>query len=81
MNNTKENLKTLIQLPIHQYNAIIKLINPKLTNEDLQPMFPEGWDDNNKWPLESKESNAERWEKWQPHQIRIDAELERQMGC
>lgn len=76
MNNTKENLKTLIQLPIHQYNAIIKLINPKLTNEDLQPMFPEGWDDNNKWP---KFTN--NYESFRKYQIQIDEELERQMGC
>jgi hypothetical protein len=44
-------------------------------------MFPNNWSHNSKWPLESEESNAERWAKWEPHQLRIDAELERQMGC
>jgi hypothetical protein len=77
----KVQLEILIKLPKRHYDAVIKLLNSKVTDKDLNPMFPDNWSHNSKWPLESEESNAERWVKWEPHQLRIDAELERQMGC
>jgi len=73
-------LEILVNLPKRHFDAVIKLLNNKVTDEDLKPMFPEGWNDNSRWP-EEKETNAERWAKWQPHQIRIDYELEHMVGC
>ena len=78
MNKTQ--LEILVKLPKRHFDAVIKLLNNKVTNEDLRPMFPEGWNDNSHW-YEEKETNAERWERWRPHQIRIDYELEKMMGC
>jgi len=79
MNKTQ--LEILIKLPKRHYDAVIKLINPKITDEDLKPMFPDNWSHDSKWPDFNKESNADFWKRWEPHQLRIDAELERQMGC
>ena len=72
---TKENLKTLITLPRHQFDAIIKLINPKLNDNDLRPMFPEQWNDNTNWP-EFKYS----YDSFRIHQLRIDEQLEKQIS-
>ena len=76
----KMQLETLVKLPKRHFDAVIKLLNNKVTNDDLKPMFPENWSHDSKWP-EEKETNAERWERWRPHQIRIDYELEKMMGC
>lgn len=46
----KEKLEILIKLPKQQFDAIIKLINPKVTDEDLRPMFPEHYYKNANWP-------------------------------
>lgn len=80
MKSVKENLERLISLDKNQYDVTIKQINPKVTDEDLKPMFTKGWDNDSRWP-EDTETNAERWARWQPHQIRIDYELERMVGC
>jgi hypothetical protein len=76
----KMQLEILVNLPKRHFDAVIKLLNNKVTDEDLKPMFPQGWNNDSRWP-EEKETNAERWAKWQPHQIRIDYELERMVGC
>lgn len=80
MKSVKENLERLISLDKNQYDVTIKQINPKVTDEDLKPMFPKGWNNDSRWP-EDTETNAERWARWEPHQIRIDYELERMVGC
>lgn len=80
MKSVKENLEWLISLDKNQYDVTIKQVNPEVTDEDLKPMFPKGWNDDSRW-LEDKETNAERWARWEPHQIRIDYELERMVGC
>ena len=38
----KEKLESLVSLPKNHFDAIIKLINPKVTDSDLAPMFPKG---------------------------------------
>ncbi len=63
------------------FRETFQLMNPKLTDEDFKPMFPEGWSNDNKWPDFDKETNAEFWVKWSKHQIAIDYELECSMGC
>jgi hypothetical protein len=77
----KKVLENLVSLDKSQFDSVVKTINPSVTSEDLNPMFPEGWSNDSRWPLENQESNADFWKRWEPHQIRIDAELERQMGC
>lgn len=80
MKSVKENLERLISLDKNVFDSEIQTINPNVSSEDLKPMFPKGWDNDSHWP-EDKETNAERWERWRPHQLRIDAELERMVGC
>ena len=80
MKSVKESLEWLISLDKNEYDVTIKTVNPKVTDEDLKPMFPRGWNSDSRW-YESTETNAERWAKWQPHQLRIDDELERMVGC
>jgi hypothetical protein len=72
----KEKLEILSKLPKHQFDAVIKLINPKVTNEDLKPMFPEGWADNNNWP-EFKYD----YDSFRTTQIQIDEWNEKLAGC
>jgi hypothetical protein len=67
----KENLQTLISLPKHQFNAVIKLINPKLNDNDLRPMFPGGWDRDECWL-----SGDYNYDAFRMHQIIIDNKLE-----
>ena len=76
-------LEILSKLPKQQFDAVIKLLNPKVTDEDLKPMFPEGWDHGVHWSEFShdKQTNAEFWDKWQYHQIQIDYQLEKSFGC
>jgi alpha-glucosidase (family GH31 glycosyl hydrolase) len=50
-------------------------------NPSYEPMFPKGWDDDSRWPDFDKESNADFWARWEPHQMRIDYELETMHGC
>ncbi len=80
MKSVKESLEWLISLDKNQYDVTIKQVNPEVTDEDLKPMFPKGWNDDSRW-YEDTETNAERWARWQPHQLRIDDELERMVGC
>jgi hypothetical protein len=69
-------LEILSKLPKRHFDAVIKLLNNKITNEDLKPMFPDGWNDNSKWP-EFKNN----YDSFRVHQVRIDYELEKMMGC
>ena len=80
MKSVKESLEWLISLDKNEYDVTIKTVNPKVTDEDLKPMFTKGCNDDSRW-YEYTETNAERWDRWQPHQIRIDYELERMVGC
>lgn len=74
MNKTQ--LEILVNLPKRHFDAVIKLLNNKVTNEDLKPMFPEGWNNDSHWP-EFKNN----YDSFRIHQIRIDYELEKMMGC
>lgn len=72
----KEKLEVLIKLPKQQFDAVIKLINPKVTNEDLTPMFPQGWSDNENW------SNINfDYDSFRTTQIAIDEWNEKLAGC
>jgi hypothetical protein len=71
MNNTKENLQTLIDLPRHHFDAIIKLINPKLNDNDLRPLFPEGWDRDECWP-----DGKYNYDAFRKYQVVIDQQAE-----
>jgi hypothetical protein len=72
----KERLNNLLNLPKHQFDAVIKLINPKLTNEDLKPMFPKEWSADSNWP-EFKYD----YDSFRKIQIEIDDYAERMVGC
>ena len=48
----------------------------KRTNPNYEPMFPKGWADDKNWP-EFKYD----YESFRKHQIQIDYELERMVGC
>ena len=72
----KMQLEILVNLPKRNFDAIIKLLNNKVTDEDLKPMFPENWNHNSNWP-EFKNN----YDSFRIHQLRIDDDLERMMGC
>ena len=48
----------------------------KRNTVDYEPMFPEGWADDKNWPV----SNYD-YESFRKHQIEIDYQLERMVGC
>jgi hypothetical protein len=79
----KMQLEILSKLPKQQFDVEIKLLNSKVTDEDLKPMFPEDWDHGVHWIdfSQDKQTNAEFWDKWQHTQIQIDLALESSMGC
>jgi hypothetical protein len=77
----KKVLESLLSLDKSQFDSEIKKINPSVNDEDLKPMFPENWSSDNRWPLEREESNAERWKRWEPHQLAIDRMMEEMVGC
>lgn len=72
----KMQLEILVNLPKRHFDAVIKLLNNKVTDEDLKPMFPEGWSNDNKWP-EFKNN----YDSFRIHQLRIDYEIEQMMSC
>ena len=45
-------------------------------NSNYEPMFPQGWADDKNWPV----SNYD-YESFRKHQIEIDYQLERMVGC
>ena len=49
----------------------------KRTNPDYEPMFPEGWADDNNWPDMSKND----YDSFRSTQIEIDAFREHMAGC
>ena len=48
----------------------------KRTNPNYEPMFPKGWADDKNWPVITYD-----YESFRKHQIQIDYELERMVGC
>lgn len=50
-----------------------------IDNPNYEPMFPEGWDDDEKWPLDTNAKEA--YDAWRKHQIEIDYQLEVMAGC
>ena len=72
----KMQLEILVKIPTRQFNSVIKLLNNKVTDKDLEPMFPQGWSNDSKWP----EFNY-NYDSFRHHQLIIDAELERMFGC
>ena len=48
----------------------------KRANPNYEPMFPQGWADDKNWPV----SNYD-YESFRKHQIEIDYELDRMVGC
>jgi len=72
----KMQLEILVSLPKRHFDAVIKLLNNKVTDDDLKPMFPENWNHDSTWPEFNNNYDSFRY-----HQLQIDAELERQVGC
>jgi hypothetical protein len=67
----KEALQVLLKLPDHSFKAVIKLINPKLNDNDLRPMFPEGWDRDECWP-----DGNYNYDAFRKYQVVIDQQAE-----
>ena len=67
-----DELKALTELPKDEYIAMMKELNPDLTDADLQDMFPAGWQKNH---VSFSESHYDDFRK---HQLIIDAQLEEQ---
>ena len=72
----KMQLEILIKLPKRHFDAVIKLLNNKITDEDLKPMFPEGWDHDSKWFIPQY-----NYDLFRKTQIEIDEWNEKLMGC
>jgi hypothetical protein len=72
----KEKLEVLIKLPKQQFDAVIKLINPKVTDSDLEPMFPKDWDDESRWFMPQY-----NYDSFRHIQIQIDEWNEKMAGC
>ena len=45
-------------------------------NPNYEPMFPKGWADDKNWPVITND-----YESFRKHQIEIDYQLERMVGC
>jgi len=69
---TSKQLKTLSELPKEEYIAMIKELNPDLTDADLQDMFPAGWEKSH------VSFNDTHYDDFRKHQLAIDAQLEEQ---
>ena len=65
-------LKTLTELPKEEYIAMMKELNPDLTEDDLRDMFPDGWQANH------KEIGTYNYDSFRDTQIIIDSQLEEQ---
>ena len=72
----KTKLEVLIKLPKHHFDAVIKIMNPKVEDKDLKPMFPEHWSDDCNQP-ESKYN----YDSFRTTQIQIDEWYEKLAGC
>lgn len=64
-------LKELTELPKEEYIAMMRELNPDLTDKDLADMFPDGWEANH------IETNY-KYDDFAKHQIIIDSQLEEQ---
>jgi len=69
---TLKQLKALSELPKDEYVAMLKELNPDLTDADLQDMFPAGWEKNH------VSFNDTHYDDFRKHQLAIDAQLEEQ---
>jgi hypothetical protein len=67
-----QQLKTLTQLPKDEYIAMLKELNPDLTDADITDMFPDGW--------EAKHTTISEYnyDSFRNTQILIDSQLEDQ---
>ena len=65
-------LKTLTALPKDEYIAMMKELNPDMTDSDLADMFPDGWQANH---IDISDNNYDSFKKTQ---IIIDSQLEEQ---
>ncbi len=77
----KNALEVLVRMSLQDKNYSLfretfQLMNPKLTDEDFKPMFPEGWSDDNNWPVIKNDYNSFR-----TTQISIDEWNEKMAGC
>jgi hypothetical protein len=69
---TVKELKTLTALPKDEYIAMMKELNPDMTDSDLADMFPDGWQANH---IDISDNNYDSFKKTQ---IIIDSQLEEQ---
>lgn len=69
---TVKELKTLTTLPKDEYIAMMKELNPDLTDNDLRDMFPEGWEANH------IDISGNNYDSFRKTQILIDSQLEEQ---
>ena len=82
MTSDKKNaLQILVRMSLEdkdysRFRETFELLNPKLTDEDFKPMFPEGWSDDNNWPVIKNDYNSFR-----TTQISIDEWNEKMAGC
>ena len=65
-------LKTLVELPKDEYIAMMKELNPDLTENDLRDMFPDGWQANH------IDISGYKYDSFAKHQMIIDSQLEEQ---
>ena len=65
-------LKTLVELPKDEYIAMMKEINPDLTDADLVDMFPDGWQ------AKHIDISGNNYDSFRKTQIMIDSQLEEQ---
>jgi len=69
---TVKELKTLVELPKDEYIAMMKEINPDLTDADVADMFPDGWQANH------IDISGNHYDSFRKHQLIIDSQLEEQ---
>lgn len=65
-------LKTLTELPKEEYIAMMKELNPDLTEDDMRDMFPDGWQANH------IDISGYNYDSFAKQQMIIDAQLEEQ---
>lgn len=69
---TVKELKTLTTLPKDEYIAMMRELNPDLTDSDLADMFPDGWE------AKHTDIGGYDYDSFRKHQIIIDSQLEEQ---
>jgi hypothetical protein len=87
MTSDKKNaLQILVRMSLEdkdysRFRETFELLNPKLTDEDFKPMFPEGWSLDSNWLVESRRTAAEEYEAFRPIQLQIDRYNDFMAGC